>query len=73
MAACLHPHSVLKVELGSLGPAKTLPYLVMFAMSNAGGWAGDWLILRKRYSVAGGAQGGQHAGCVFLVFCLLIA
>lgn len=62
MAACLHPHSVLKVELGSLGPAKTLPYLVMFAMSNAGGWAGDWLILRKRYSVAGGRKAVNTLG-----------
>ncbi len=41
-------NSVLKVELQSLGSTKTVPYLVMFAMSNVGGWAGDWLILRRR-------------------------
>lgn len=45
--------SVLKVELATLGSVmKTLPYLVMFAMSNVGGWAGDWLILRRKYTVA---------------------
>ncbi|KAG2423950.1 hypothetical protein HXX76_014891 [Chlamydomonas incerta] len=41
---------VLKVELNSLGGAKTVPYLVMFLMSNVGGWAGDWLILKRRNS-----------------------
>ncbi len=38
------------MELSSLGGAKTVPYLVMFAMSNVGGWAGDWLINRRRRS-----------------------
>lgn len=42
---------MLKVELSTLGGFKTLPYLVMFAMSNVGGWAGDYLILRQKYSV----------------------
>lgn len=35
-----------------MGPLKTLPYLVMFLMSNAGGWAGDALILKQHRSVA---------------------
>lgn len=35
-----------------MGPLKTLPYLVMFLMSNAGGWAGDALILKHHKSVA---------------------
>lgn len=44
-------NSVLNVELSSLGSTKTVPYLVMFAMSNAGGWAGDWLITRRKRQV----------------------
>jgi hypothetical protein len=43
---------VLKKDLAALGPLKTLPYLVMFLMSNVGGWAGDWLILSRKQSVA---------------------
>jgi ACS family sodium-dependent inorganic phosphate cotransporter len=35
-----------------MGPLKTLPYLVMFLMSNAGGWTGDALILKQHKSVA---------------------
>ena len=31
-------------DLKSIGIGKPLPYLVMFAMSNVGGWSGDWLI-----------------------------
>ena len=34
-----------------MGSLKTLPYLVMFLMSNVGGWGGDWLILTHKYSV----------------------
>jgi uncharacterized membrane protein YfcA len=48
--------SVLHVDLVSLSGAKTLPYLVMFAMSIAGGWAGDWLIQRKKIPVARGRK-----------------
>jgi ACS family sodium-dependent inorganic phosphate cotransporter len=43
---------VFKVELASLGYVKTLPYLVMFLMSNVGGITGDRLIQRSKYSVA---------------------
>lgn len=42
--------NAVQVELNSLGGAKTVPYLVMFLMSNVGGWAGDWLILKRRNS-----------------------
>lgn len=44
--------SVLQLDLASMGPLKTLPYLVMFLMSNAGGWTGDALILQQHRSVA---------------------
>lgn len=65
-AACLHC-SVLKVELSSLGGMKTLPYIVMFLMSNVGGLTGDRLILRSKYSVAAARKavntmGGWSAG-----------
>jgi hypothetical protein len=62
--------SVCRLELSSMGPLKTLPYLVMFMMSNAGGWAGDALILRQHRSVAAarkavntlGEEGGTYGG-----------
>ena len=40
------------MELYTLGALKTLPYLTMFLMSNVGGWMGDWLIIKRRRSVA---------------------
>lgn len=43
--------SLLGVELSTLGIAKCLPYLGMFVASNAGGWAGDALILKALYKV----------------------
>jgi ACS family sodium-dependent inorganic phosphate cotransporter len=46
------PCSVLKLDLAAMGPLKTLPYLVMFLMSNAGGWLGDALILKHQKTVA---------------------
>lgn len=49
-------NSVLKVELASLGGMKTLPYLVMFLMSNVGGLMGDRIILRWKKSVAEGRK-----------------
>lgn len=42
----------MQLELASLGFLKMLPYLVMFLMSNAGGWLGDALILSGKRSVA---------------------
>ena len=49
-------HSVLKVELSSLGGMKVLPYIVMFLMSNVGGLTGDWLIMQRKMSVSGGRK-----------------
>jgi len=54
--------SVLKVELASLGGAKTLPYLVMFLTSNLGGWVGDLLILKHRLSVAAARKSVNTVG-----------
>lgn len=45
--------SLLGTPLAALGPAKCLPYLAMFAASNAGGWAGDALIINKVATVGG--------------------
>ncbi len=54
--AWLGARRALQVELSTLGGIKTLPYLVMFLMSNVGGWVGDWLILTHKYSVAAGRK-----------------
>lgn len=43
---------VLHADLASLGSIKTLPYLAMFASTNFGGYAGDFLIRRRRMPVA---------------------
>eukprot|EP00887_Chlorella_sp_A99_P001216 scaffold14.g1216.t1 len=53
---------VLHAGLGSLGPLRVLPYLTMFAASNAGGWAGDYLINARRRSVAAGRKLVNTAG-----------
>lgn len=63
--------SVLRLELTSLGIFKTLPYLVMFLMSNVGGWLGDILILSRQYSVAAARKAVNTIGqCRWYVFCL---
>ncbi|KAL6781916.1 PHT4B [Auxenochlorella protothecoides x Auxenochlorella symbiontica] len=53
---------VLGADLSTMGAAKTLPYLTMFAASNAGGWAGDWLINTRRAGVAAGRKAVNSAG-----------
>ncbi|PSC75289.1 putative anion transporter 5 [Micractinium conductrix] len=53
---------VLHASLASLGAVKTLPYLLMFAASNAGGWAGDYIINVRRRSVAAGRKLVNTAG-----------
>jgi hypothetical protein len=53
---------VLHANLATMGLVKTLPYLVMFAASNLGGWAGDYLINVRHASVAGGRKWVNTAG-----------
>jgi ACS family sodium-dependent inorganic phosphate cotransporter len=36
--------SLIGRDLHSIGVGKPVPYIVMFAMANLGGWMGDWLI-----------------------------
>ena len=56
------PLQVLHADLATLGAVKTLPYLIMFAASNAGGWTGDWMINVRRRSVAAGRKLVNTAG-----------
>ncbi|GLC38691.1 hypothetical protein PLESTB_000590700 [Pleodorina starrii] len=63
---------VLKVELNSLGGAKTVPYLVMFLMSNVGGWAGDWLILKRRNSTATARKTVNSLGFIASAVALML-
>jgi hypothetical protein len=65
--------SVLKADLASLGGFKTLPYLVMFLTSNLGGWVGDFLILRRRFSVAAARKWVNTIGELFCHACLLLS
>lgn len=55
---------MLHANLAQAGSAKTLPYLVMFITSNAGGWAGDHLIASRRTSVAGARKCINTLGAV---------
>ena len=41
---------------------KTLPYIVMFLMSNVGGLAGDWLIMQRGMSVGAGRKAVNTIG-----------
>ncbi|MEW5304853.1 MAG: hypothetical protein WDW36_007434 [Sanguina aurantia] len=65
-------NSVLKAELSSLGGLKTLPYLVMFVTSNLGGWGGDHLILKKKYTVAAGRKAVNTAGFLLSAGALML-
>ncbi|KAL6757466.1 major facilitator superfamily domain-containing protein [Haematococcus lacustris] len=65
-------NSVLRVELASLGGMKTLPYLVMFLMSNVGGWSGDWLILKAKRSVGAGRKLVNTLGFVASAVALML-
>ena len=56
---------VLKADLAELGPVKTLPYLIMFAMSNVGNLCGDWLITRGKWSVAAARKAVNTVGAGF--------
>jgi MFS transporter, ACS family, solute carrier family 17 (sodium-dependent inorganic phosphate cotransporter), other len=59
--------SLLGRDLQHVGFGKPLPYLLMFAMSNVGGWLGDWFIARG-YSVATGRKFVNTLG-----FCLAVS
>lgn len=53
------------MELSSLGGMKTLPYIVMFLMSNVGGLMGDWLIMQRKMSVGAGRKAvNTMGGCL---------
>ncbi|KAI8475257.1 MAG: major facilitator superfamily domain-containing protein [Monoraphidium minutum] len=65
-------NAVLGRDLSTLGVAKTLPYLSMFVTSNAGGWAGDWLILRRGFSVAAARKAVNTAGMLASAAALLL-
>ena len=58
-------------KLDSIGIGKPVPYIVMFAMSNAGGWLGDWLI-DAGCSVATARKSVNSAGFWFTVALLLL-
>ena len=53
---------VLGASLTQVGKAKMLPYLAMFATSNAGAWFGDALIAQHGYSVASARKAVNSLG-----------
>mmetsp|Transcript_27989 Transcript_27989/g.71921 ORF Transcript_27989/g.71921 Transcript_27989/m.71921 type:complete len:292 (-) Transcript_27989:336-1211(-) len=65
-------NSVLKADLASLGGLKTLPYLVMFLTSNLGGWVGDLLILKRRFSVAAARKAVNTLGLTSSAVALML-
>lgn len=50
MDFCAVQMQVLKTDVADLGSLRTMPYLVMFASSNFGGWLGDALVTRQQYA-----------------------
>lgn len=58
-------------DLSAMGALKTLPYLVMFGASNAGGWAGDALIHRG-WGVASARKAVNSAGFAVAAAALLL-
>jgi len=65
-------NSVLKVELSSLGWLKTLPYIIMFLMSNVGGWAGDWFILKQKFPVGRARKTVNTLGMISSAIALML-
>jgi MFS transporter, ACS family, solute carrier family 17 (sodium-dependent inorganic phosphate cotransporter), other len=63
--------SLIGRDLQSIGVGKPIPYLVMFAMSNVGGWLGDWLISRG-YMVGAARKVVNTAGFWSAVLLLLL-
>lgn len=58
-------------DLKSIGIGKPLPYLVMFAMSNVGGWSGDWLI-RAGFTVGAARKVVNTAGFAAAITLLML-
>ena len=62
--------AVLGEDLADLGAVRALPYLAMFATSNAGGWAGDWLAGARGWGVAAARKAVNTAGARALFWSL---
>lgn len=64
---------VLHESIESVGFAKTLPYVMMFVMSNVGGWAGDYLIEKRGTSIATGRKTVNTVGfaCAAVALCMM--
>lgn len=60
---------VLKTNLADLGWIRTAPYLIMFATSNLGAWAGDYFISTRRMTTAGGRKAVNTLGAICLPLC----
>ena len=67
--------TVLHAPLQSVGVIKTIPYLTMFLTSNAGAWAGDYVIKTRGVSVATGRKLVNSCGFVATacMLCLMPA
>jgi MFS transporter, ACS family, solute carrier family 17 (sodium-dependent inorganic phosphate cotransporter), other len=63
--------SLIGRDLQSIGVGKPIPYIVMFAMSNVGGWMGDWLI-HKGYMVGASRKIVNSIGFWSAVVLLMI-
>jgi hypothetical protein len=63
---------VLRANLADLGAVKTLPYLIMFAMSNVGNACGDWLIGQRKWTVAAARKAVNTTGVLLHVFRALV-
>jgi len=66
--------AVLGADLAAMGALpKVAPYVAMFACSNAGGWAGDWLIAQPRgWRVADARKAVNGAGMLSASAALLL-
>lgn len=63
---------VLHADLADMGSIKMMPYLVMFAASNAGGWAGDYVISHGKRTVATGRKFINTIGFIAAICMLML-
>jgi len=63
--------ALLGAPLSSLGGLKALPYLIMFAATNAGAWAGDGLMAARRWPPGRARKAVNTAGFGAAVLALL--